>query len=119
MNLLDRQNSSLRYTFECRDTNGLLRWSYKNHNFIPNEGLDFHINTFYISPSWYLGLIVGQSGGGGITFAAGDTAAGITVPPAAQANVWSEEVHYTAANRLLLTFTTISGSGQAISNAVI
>ena len=110
--------------FVCRDSSGNVRWVFEKHNLVVDEGMNFHINQFYLGNPWYMGLIAAGSGGSDVDIELGDTAAKITKvfppnPPAT--NGWSEEPNYSGRQLLVFTNTTVplSGTGTALSGSVI
>ncbi|MGE4338838.1 MAG: hypothetical protein AB7E55_23095 [Pigmentiphaga sp.] len=52
-----------KYTFECFDAQGRLKWEFTEHNLIPDEGRDYILNAALLAgsqfSSWYIGLYEG------------------------------------------------------------
>lgn len=120
----EKAKPGLRYRFICRDPQGRMKWAYVIHNLIPDQGMNYHINQFYLGHSWYLGLIKSGAGGSGVSFDESDTAAKITTtfpanPPTT--NGWAEEINVAPGRQLLVfTNTTVpTGSGVALSAALV
>lgn len=98
-----------KYTVECFDKDGNLKWKEEFNNLITTEGLNDSLDKYFKGSSytaaWYLGLVSGATP----TFAAGDTLASHAG--------WTEFTSYTG-NRLAITFGTASAGSLAASSAV-
>jgi hypothetical protein len=94
------------YLVECRDQDGNLKWSLRDHNLVVNVGAADMNNKYFAgasySATWYLGLITGP----GVTTSASDTMA---------SHGWTEFVGYSNATRVSCSF----GSATTASPSVI
>ena len=97
-----------RFTIQCLDKDGNLKWEEKNPNLVVNQGLqdmnDKYFSGYSYTEAWYLGLITGP--GSGTTIAAGDTLASHAG--------WTEYTDYSG-NRKAVTF----GGATAADPSVI
>ena len=121
---IDPLRHGLTYTFVCRDKAGKLKWIYRAHNLVVDEGMNYHINQFYLGFPWYLGLVASGAGGAHVVFDLGDTAAKITnvfPPNPPTTNGWSEDPNYSGRQILHFANTTVpdSGEGIALSGALV
>ncbi len=102
----DGRKLTTRYYIECRDANGVLKWTDAFHNLVVNEGLDDsldkHLKGSGYTASFFVGLTDGTP-----TPAAGDTMASHVG--------WVEVTAYDEAVRQTLTLGTVSG--QSVSNS--
>ncbi|CAB4122802.1 hypothetical protein UFOVP32_71 [uncultured Caudovirales phage] len=102
-----------RYTVECRDAQGDLKWSEDIENIVVTEGKNLALDVFLggsAAPAWYLGLVNGATTP---TFAAADTMASHAG--------WTESAAYAAATRPAPTWSaaaTGSKSTTTVSYAI-
>ena len=93
------------FEFECRDAQGNLKWSEKQHNLVTNAAFNWALNVLFGSTAksagWHLGILDG-------TPAATDTMA--------SHSGWTE-VTYTSA-RAALSFAAASGGSAAASTTI-
>lgn len=112
-----------RYTFECRDAAGNLRWADAIDNLVTNEGLndwlDKYLKGSSYTAAWYVGLISSTDFG---AIQSGDTAVGIRIEASgsgsatgAGSNQWEELDDYTEGVRQTLTLGTVAS--QSVDNS--
>ena len=99
-----------RYDVICRDAEGNVKWEEHAWNLVTTEGLNDTLTKEFkasgYTATWFVGLV---DNAGFTAFAAGDTAAKITLtanPPTT--NGWQEFDDYSEANRQTLTLGTAS-----------
>ena len=94
-----------RYTLECRDKGGRLKWVVEEDNLVVNVGLQYMAGVALTSTAqittWYLGLITGP----GVTTNSADTMS---------SKGWTEFTGYSNANRLLPTFTAATNANPSV-----
>lgn len=96
-----------RYTFECYDSEGNLKWVEVIDNLVVNVGLDDILDKYWKGSAYTAAHYVGLTDGAPVTIAAGDTMLSHAG--------WSEVVPYSDANRPALTMGTVSG--QSVNNS--
>lgn len=98
------------YRFECRDSEGRLKWIEERQNLIVTEGLNDALTKYFkgsgYTAAWYVGLV---DNAGFSALAATDTAAQI-----GGSNGWAECVGYSDGTRPALTLG--SASAGSIDN---
>jgi hypothetical protein len=101
-----------RFTIQCLDKDGNLKWEEKNPNLVVNQGLkdmnDKYFSGVTYSAVWYIGLITGP--GSGTTIAAADTLASHTG--------WTEYTDY-AGNRKPVTFGAATLADPSVISNVL
>jgi hypothetical protein len=101
-----------RFTIQCLDKDGNLKWEEKNPNLVVNEGLqdmnDKYFSGVSYSAAWYIGLITGP--GAGVTIAAGDTLASHIG--------WTEYTDYVG-NRKAVTFGSATLADPSVISNVL
>lgn len=96
-----------KYSVECRDKDGNLKWTAESKNLVVNVGLQYMAGTALTSvtqiTTWYLGLY-----GSGATNspAAGNTMASHTS--------WTEVTDYSNANRVTASFATATTASPSV-----
>ena len=99
------------YRFECRDSEGNLKWVEEIDNLTVTQGLNDILTQYFKGSSYTAGWFIGLIDNASFTaLAAGDTAAQIN-----GSNGWIELTAYTSTPRLTLTLG--SASGGSISNS--
>jgi hypothetical protein len=97
-----------KFTMECYDSEGKLKWSAENHNLVVNVGLQYMCGTALTSvaqiTTWYIGL---YGAGASNTPAAGDTMASHAG--------WTEIVPYSNATRPACTFATATTANPSVA----
>jgi hypothetical protein len=93
------------WTFECRDFEGRLKWTYHGPNLITNVGLNHILDSEFNASGYTSAFYVGLKGSGAA--AAGDTAA--------SHSGWSEVTDYSEGVRQ--DYTTAAASSQSITNS--
>jgi hypothetical protein len=97
-----------KFTMECYDSEGKLKWSAENHNLVVNVGLQYMCGTALTSvaqiTTWYIGLY----------------GAGSTNNPAASDTMsshagWTEVVPYSNATRPTCTFATATTANPSVA----
>jgi hypothetical protein len=104
----ENASASGKYTVECRDQNGQIKWSEDFDNTVVTAGVQ-DMNTKYFTGSsytaaWYLGLITGP--GSGVTIVTGDTMSSHAG--------WSENTSYSQSTRPACTFGTASTANPSV-----
>lgn len=103
------------WNVRCLDPDGNVKWDDVIENIVVNEGLDYALDTSLSGgaqiTSWFVGLVDNSNF---TAFAAGDTAAGITLD-ATGANGWQELDDYSEAARQAWTDGGVSG--QSVDNS--
>ncbi len=95
-----------KYSFECYDKDGNLKWSEDVYNIVVNEGLDDILNQYYKGSAYTASHFVGLTSSTP-TIAATDTAASHTG--------WTEVINYSETSRPTLTLGTVAS--QAVDNS--
>jgi hypothetical protein len=97
-----------RFTIQCYDKDGKLKWEDENHNLVVNQGLQYMCGTALTSvtqiTTWYIGL---YGAGASNTPAAGDTMASHAG--------WTEVVPYSNATRPTCTFATATTANPSVA----
>lgn len=101
-----------RYTVECRDAAGNLKWSEVIQNLVTtagkNDALDKYLSGSAYTAAWYLGLISSTSYTTGV--AVGDTAA--------SHSGWAEDSNYSQGSRPTAAFSAAAAGSKALSSAL-
>ena len=101
-----------RYSVECRDASGNLKWVDEFNNLVTTVGKNFALDTVLsgsgYTATWYLGLISLTSYGAGP--AAGDTSASHAG--------WTEDQNYSNSTRVTAAFASASGGSKALTAAL-
>jgi hypothetical protein len=97
-----------KFTIQCYDKDGKLKWEDENHNLVVNQGLQYMCGTALTSvtqiTTWYIGL---YGAGASNTPAAGDTMASHAG--------WTEVVPYSNATRPTCTFATATTANPSVA----
>lgn len=93
------------YEFECRDSNGNLKWTERVENLVVNQGLDDLLDKYFKGSAYTASHFVGLKSSGAV--ASGDTMSSHTG--------WAENTSYSNATRPALTLGTVSG--QSVDNS--
>lgn len=105
-------HASGRYTVECRDAAGNLKWSEVIDNLVTtagkNDALDKYLAGSAYTAAWYLGLISSTSYTTGP--AVGDTPASHTG--------WAEDQNYSQGARPTAAFSAAAAGAKALSSAL-
>ena len=109
-----------RYTFECFDRDGNLKWVDYIDNLVTTEGKNAALTHFLKGSSYTASQVLGLIEDTGYSaIAAGNTAANITaVGGGSPANGWNEAPSSTLATRGTPSFGTASSGSLATSSAV-
>lgn len=101
-----------RYTVECRDAAGNLKWSEVIDNLVTtvgkNDALDKYLAGSAYTAAWYLGLISSASYTTGV--AVGDTAA--------SHGGWTEDQNYSQGARPTAAFSAAAAGSKSLSSAL-
>lgn len=99
-----------RYTIECRDADGNLKWSDEFNNLVTTVGKNAMLDQYLAGSAWSTGTVyMGLKGTG--SAAAGDTMASHAG--------WSElNITATSGARLAMTFSAASSGSKVTSSAV-
>jgi hypothetical protein len=101
-----------RYTVECLDANGNVKWNETINNLVTTQGKNFALDTLFsgsnFTSTWYLGLI---SATGYTGIVASDTASSHTG--------WTEDVNYSQQTRVTPAFSSATGGSKTTSAAVM
>lgn len=92
------------WEFECRDSEGNLKWEESRENLVTTEGLNDVLNKYFKGSAYTAAWYVGLKGAG--TIAIGDTSASHAG--------WTESTAYAEAARQTLTLGTVSAA--SVSN---
>lgn len=96
-----------RFTLECRDKDGNLKWSLEESNLVVNTGLKYMAGSALVGETpittWYIGLYGAASSN---TPAAGDTAA--------SHSGWTEVTPYSNATRPAATFAASTTANPSV-----
>jgi hypothetical protein len=97
-----------KFTIQCYNKDGKLKWEDENHNLVVNTGLQYMCGTGLTSvtqiTAWYIGL---YGAGASNTPAAGDTMASHAG--------WTEVVPYSNATRPACTFATATTANPSVA----
>ena len=97
-----------KFTIQCFDKDGKLKWEDENHNLVVNQGLQYMCGTALTSvtqiTTWYLGL---YGAGASNSPAAGDTMSSHIG--------WTEVVPYSNATRPACTFATATTANPSVA----
>lgn len=97
-----------KFTMECYDSEGRLKWSAENHNLVVNVGLQYMCGTALTSvaqiTTWYIGL---YGAGASNNPAASDTMSSHVG--------WTEAVPYSNATRPACTFATATTANPSVA----
>jgi len=97
-----------KFTFECYDKDGALKWEAEEDNLVVNVGLQYMCGTALTSvtqiTSWFIGL---YGAGASNAPAAGDTMSSHAG--------WTEEVPYSNATRPACTFATATTANPSVA----
>jgi len=97
-----------RFTIQCFDKDGNLKWEDENHNLVVNAGLQYMCGTALTSvaqiTTWYIGL---YGAGASNTPAAGDTMSSHAG--------WTEVTPYSNSTRPACTFTTATTANPSVA----
>ena len=97
-----------KFTIQCYDKDGKLKWEAENHNLVVNQGLQYMCGTALTSvaqlTTWYIGL---YGAGASNSPAAGDTMASHIG--------WTEVVPYSNATRPACTFATATTANPSVA----
>lgn len=102
-----------RYTVECRDANGNIRWSEDITNLVTtagkNDALDKYLAGSAYTAAWYVGLI------GATGYGAGPAAADTTASHAG----WAEDQNYSQGARPAAAWAAASAGSKSLSAASV
>lgn len=97
-----------KFTIQCFDKDGKLKWEDENHNLVVNQGLQYMCGTALTSvtqiTTWYIGL---YGAGASNSPAAGDTMTSHIG--------WTEVVPYSNATRPACTFATATTANPSVA----
>jgi hypothetical protein len=97
-----------RFTIQCYDKDGNLKWEDDNHNLVVNQGLQYMCGTALTSvaqiTTWYIGLYGAA--------ASNNPAAGDTMASHAG---WTEVTNYSNATRPACTFATATTANPSVA----
>lgn len=109
----EQAHATGRYSVECFDADGNLRWSDTFDNLVTtggkNDALDKYLSGSAYTAAWYLGLISATGYGAGP--AAGDTSASHAG--------WAEDQNYSQATRPTAGFASAAAGSKALSSAAV
>lgn len=104
---MEKATATGKYTVECYDKDGKLKWVAESKNLVVNVGLQYMAGTALTSTAqittWYLGLYGAASSNNP---AAGDTMA--------SHGGWTEVTDYTEANRPVATFAAATAANPSV-----
>lgn len=110
--MLEEAHASGRYSVECYDADGNLKWRDEIKNLVTtvgkNDALDKYLAGSGYTAAWYLGLISGTSYTTGA--AVGDTSA--------SHGGWTEDQNYSQGARPTAAFAAASAGSKALSSAL-
>ena len=104
---IEKAKATGRFTLECRDKDGNLKWTAEESNLVVNVGLQYMAGTALTSTSqitsWYIGL---YGAGASNTPAAGDTSSSHAG--------WTEITPYSNATRPAATFASATNANPSV-----
>lgn len=113
MNAIEGAHATGRYTVECRDAQGNIRWSEDITNLVTtagkNDALDKYLAGSAYTAAWYVGLI------GATGYGAGPAAADTTASHAG----WAEDQNYSQGTRPAAAWAAASAGSKSLSAASV